>query len=166
MYFNRWTILHPGHKKAMCSTTTVPLEAHWSFPPRQWVWKARDPALGRLFCQLSWAPGKYASSTGLQANVPARLGSRRNHLPAQADLPCKEKPIRSRAQIQTKSELRTKRNLPRHLENSKKDEFQGLVDTMPLLLLSLNAAGSSIQILSLPPNLLSNKNSTESIWKI
>lgn len=60
------------------------------------------------------------------------------------------------------SEERTDRNCPAALRNGKKEreikEFAGIIS---VFLVSPNAAASSLWILSLPPNLFNNKNSTE-----
>ena len=69
MCLNGLAILHPGLKKALCSLTTVPVEACWSFPPREPESEKPGTRLWAQLgseknCQLSWAPGKNASSQG------------------------------------------------------------------------------------------------------
>lgn len=112
------------------------------------VWKARDLALGRPFCQLSWAPGKTAS--------PGH-----NLLAAQANPPCKGKPIRLRELECTKSRAQNQEGTyPQPSEIARKTlNSKGMRDTMPAslcpwMLLEIRFGSCCC----LPPNLFNNKN--------
>ena len=92
--------------------------------------KVWDFPLGELWSDSLWA-----------WLLPAQLGIGQNHLRAQADLPCKGKPIRSGAQTQ-KEWSSTERNLPVVLGDVEKDSELKSAHRAPHLcfLLFLNAA--------------------------
>lgn len=109
------------------------------------VWKARDLALGRLFCQLSWAPGKTASSG-------------HNHLAVSA---VKEGQLDWGSLNEQLVKLTTKRELTHSPQEQREThefkEFVGYhahVSRCPQMLLEVHF-GSCCCLL---PNLLNNKN--------